>query len=118
MSTVAVDSQPTITGKVTDSEGAVIAKARVLIHWDPSGGRPGVTKVPTQDVSVLTDDSGFYSASVPVGFYDVFVSAPAFTPIAAKVIVKEGQRAVLNAKLDVDPLVSKEIGGMKVEGVR
>jgi hypothetical protein len=118
MSTVAVDSQPTITGKVTDSEGAVIAKARVLIHWDPSSGRSGVTKGSTQDVSVLTDDSGIYSAPVPVGFYDVFVSAPAFTPIAAKVIVKEGQRAVFNAKLDVDPLVSKEIGGMKVEGVR
>jgi hypothetical protein len=43
---------------------------------------------------------------------------PAFTPIAAKVIVKEGQKAVLNAKLDVDLLVSKAIGGMEVEGVR
>jgi len=48
----------------------------------------------------------------------VFVSAPAFTPIAAKVIVKQGQKAMLNAKLPVDPLVSKEIGGVRVEGVR
>jgi hypothetical protein len=118
ISALSADPQPTMTGQVSDSEGAVIAKARVLIHWDPSSSRSGVTKGPVQDVSVLTDDSGIYSAPVSAGFYDVFVSAPAFTPIAAKVIVKEGQRAVLNAKLYIDPLVSKEIGGMGVEGVR
>jgi hypothetical protein len=90
----------------------------VLIHWDPSSGRSsGVTKGSTPDVSVLTDDSGVYSAPVPTGFYDVFVSFPAFTPVAAKVIVKEGRRVVLNVKLYLDPLVSKEIGGMEVEGV-
>jgi hypothetical protein len=93
MSTVSAESHLTITGKVTDSKGAAIAKARVLIHWDPSSGKSGVT----QDVSVLSDDSGTYLAEVPVGFYDVFVSALAFTPTAAKVIVKEGQKAVLNA---------------------
>jgi len=98
MSTVSAESHLTIT---------------VLIHWHPSRGKSGVT----QDVSVLSDDSGAYLAQVPVGFYDVFVSAPAFTPIAAKVIVQEGQKAVLNAKLDVHPLVSKAIGGMEVEGV-
>jgi Carboxypeptidase regulatory-like domain len=114
MSTVSAESHLTITGKVTDSKGAAVAKARVLIHWDPSSGKSGVT----QDVSVLSDDNGTYLAEVPVGFYDVFVSAPAFTPTAAKVIVKEGQKAVLNAWLDVDPLVSKAIGGMEVEGVR
>lgn len=118
ISALSAKSDPTITGQVTDSEGAVIAKARVLIHRDPSSDRSAVTKGSTQDVSVLTDDSGTYSAPVPAGFYDVFVSAPAFTPIATKVIVKEGQRAVLNATLYVDPLVSKEIGGMGVEGVR
>ena len=70
---------------------------------DPSSGRSGITKGSTQDVSVLTDASGVYSAPVPAGFYDVFVSFPAFTPIAANVIVKEGQRVVLNAKLYLDP---------------
>ncbi len=66
---------------------------------------------------MVTDTSGGYSANLPAGFYDVFVSAPAFTPIAAKVIVK-GEKTMFNAKLYVDPLVSKEIGGMKVEGLR
>lgn len=58
-----------------------------------------------------------YSASVQAGCYDVFVSAPAFTPIAGKVMVKEREKAVLNARLYVDPLVSKEIGAMEVQGV-
>ena len=110
------DPQYALTGQVTDSEGAVIANARVLLHWDSSGSTLGYLGF-KQDVIVVTDASGHYSASVPPGFYDVFVSAPAFTPIAAKVILKE-QKAIFNAKLYVDPLVSKEIGGMKIEGVR
>ena len=108
--------QSAITGQITDSEGAVIANAWVLVHWDSSSSADNVGI--KQDVIVATDASGHYLANVPAGFYDVFISAPAFTPIAAKVIVKEGQKAVVNAKLHVDPLVSKEIGGMEVEGVR
>jgi hypothetical protein len=45
----------------------------------------------------------------PAGFYDLFVSAMAFTPTAAKVRVKQGQRMTFNANLRVDPLVSKEL---------
>ena len=117
---LSADPQSAITGQITDSEGAVIANARVLVHWDSSGSAVGLTdNIGTkQDVITATDASGHYSANVPAGFYDVFVSAPAFTPIAAKVIVKQGQKAMLNAKLYVDPLVSKEIGAMSVEGVR
>jgi hypothetical protein len=117
---LSADPQSTITGQITDSEGAVIANARVFVHWDSSGSAVGLTdNIGTkQDVIVVTDASGHYSASVPAGFYDVFVSASAFTPIAAKVIVKQAQKAMLNAKLYVDPLVSKEIGGMRVDGVR
>jgi hypothetical protein len=102
--------QNAIKGQITDSEGAVIAKARVLVHWDPSASRSAATENSVQDMSVVTDGSGVYSAMVPAGFYDVFVSAPAFTPIAAKVRVKEGQPTTFSTKLNVDPLVSKEIG--------
>jgi carboxypeptidase family protein len=117
---LSADPQFAITGQITDSEGAVIANARVLVHWDSSGSAVGLrdnigTK---QDVIVVTDARGRYSAIIAAGFYDVFVSAPAFTPIAAKVIVKQGQKTMLNAKLYVDPLVSKEIGGVQVEAGR
>jgi hypothetical protein len=116
VSSLLAEPQFLITGRVTDAEGAVIAKARVLVHWDSSGSKVGVTGNggTTQDVSVLTDAHGGYSARVSAGFYDVFISAPAFTPTAAKVIVRQGQPTTLSVKLRVDPLVSKEIGGMKV----
>jgi|SRR5215471_4517736 len=104
--------QSAITGQITDSEGAVIANARVLIHWDPSGSAVGLrTNIGIeQDVMVVTDASGHYSANVPPGFYDVFVSAMAFTPTATKVRVKEGQPGTFSPKLNVDPLVTKELG--------
>jgi hypothetical protein len=57
---------------------------------------------------LVTDTSGHYSADVPRGFYDVFVSAMAFTPTAAKVRVKEGA-TTLSRELKADPLVSKEL---------
>ncbi len=101
-----------IRGQITDSEGAAIANARVLVHWDSSGSTLGLgdnigTK---QDVIVVTDVSGDYSVNVPAGFYDVFVSAMSFTPTATKVRVKQGRPATFSTKLDVDPLVSKELG--------
>lgn len=109
ISRMSADPKSVIKGEVTDSEGAVIVKARVLIHGDPSAGR-SAAEDSIQDMSVFTDSSGMYSVKVPAGFYDVFVSAPAFTPMAAKVRVKEGQPTTFSTKLKVDPLISKEIG--------
>jgi Carboxypeptidase regulatory-like domain len=111
------ESQSAIKGRVTDTEGAAIAKARVLIHFDPAGRSSEAARNETQDVSVVTDSSGVYSITAPAGFYDVFVSAPSFTPFAAKVIVKQHDQANFNPKLRVDPQVSKQIGGMEVQGV-
>jgi hypothetical protein len=111
------ESQSAIRGRVIDSEGAAIAKARVLVHWDSSGSSYTANVGTTQDVSVLTDANGDYSAGVPAGFYDVFVTAGMFTPAAAKVIVRQGQRVTFSVKLKIDPLVSKEIGAMEVQGV-
>jgi hypothetical protein len=111
-STSATSQQSVITGTISDSEGAAIKNARVLIHWDPSGSTVGLTdNIGTkQDVIVVTDERGQYSATVPPGFYDLFVTAMAFTPVATKVRVKEGQHASFNAKLRADRLVTKELG--------
>jgi hypothetical protein len=111
ITSVSAEPQSGITGQITDSEGAAVANARVLVLWDSSGSTVGLrdnigTK---QDVTVATDASGKYSVSVPPGFYDVFVSAEAFTPIAAKVRLKQGQPATLSVRLRVDPLISKEL---------
>lgn len=91
---LAADRQSSgIAGKIVDSEGAAIANARVLIHWDPAGTTVGLNdNIGTQrDVIVTTSASGEYSASLPAGFYDVFVSAMAFTTTAGKVRVRKDQ---------------------------
>jgi hypothetical protein len=112
ISWLSANPKSSISGQVTDSEGAVIANARVLVHWDSSGSAVGLRDNIgiKQDVIVATDTSGQYSANVPPGFYDVFVSAGAFTPTATKVRVEDGEAATFSTKLKVDPLVSKEIG--------
>ena len=42
------------------------------------------------------------------------LSTDVYPPIAAKVIVKQGQQATFSVKLGVDPLVSKELSEMEV----
>jgi hypothetical protein len=103
--------QSGITGEIVDSAGAAIANARVLVHWDSAGSTVGLSdNIGIQhDVIVMTDASGRHSAGVPGGFYDVFVSAMAFTPTAAKVRVKKEQRITYNSTLRSDPLVSREL---------
>jgi hypothetical protein len=100
-----------ITGQITDSEGAALAQARVLIHWDSAGSTVGLSDNIgiRRDVIVRTDPNGNFSATVPPGFYDLFVSSMAFTPIAAKVRVKTGHSSTFNGKLFADPLVGKEL---------
>ena len=102
--------QSGITGEIVDSEGAAIANARVLVHWDSAGSAVGLSdNIGIQhDVVVTTDTNGRYLAEVPAGFYDVFVSAMAFTPTAAKVRVKK-DRITYNSTLRPDPLVSREL---------
>jgi hypothetical protein len=113
-----VAQQSLVAGHVTDSEGAAIAKARVLIHWDPSGRMTGLNdNVGTkQDSIVFTGKDGSYSTEIPSGLYDIFISSAMFTPSAAKFWVSRGQTVTFSVKLKVDPVASKSIGGMEVQG--
>jgi Carboxypeptidase regulatory-like domain len=86
----AVSAQP-FKGTVTDPGGAVLSRARVLIHWDPSGGN----QVPDnlgikEDIVAITDNNGEFSINLPTGFYDVFISFMAFQPEARKIRVRNG----------------------------
>ena len=100
-----------ISGLVTDSEGGIISNARVVIHWDSAGSTVGLSDNVgiKQDLIVVTDSNGRFSADVPPGFYDLFVTRMAFTPVAAKVRVRKGASA-FRAKMFADPLVSEELG--------
>lgn len=105
-----------ISGRVTDSGGAAIKEAHVVFLWDPSGSKVGLTENSgaRDEVRAETDESGTYSVDIPPGFYDVFVAAPAFTPVAAKVRVEPGKPMSHNVRLRLDPQVSRELGGMSI----
>ena len=110
-SPVSAASMSGISGTIRDSEGAVIANARVLIHWDPAGSKVGLSDNVgiESDITVATNGDGEYTASVPPGFYDVFVSSMAFSPAAAKIRVKRDKPGTWSPRLKVDPLVSREL---------
>ena len=111
VSTYTVGQDTAIQGEVVDSEGAAIARARILVHWDSSGSTVGLTDnigLP-QDVTAISDGSGHFSVRVPPGFYDLFVTAQAFTPVAAKVRVKSNVPVKFDVRLRADPKVSREL---------
>jgi hypothetical protein len=101
-----------LKGSVKDELGAVISNAHVVIHCDSSGHGVGLdTKACMKDDLIVTSDSqGEFSATFPPGFYDVFVSAVAFSPACRKVRLKQGRDATVDFTLKPDPLVTEELG--------
>ena len=80
----------TLSGTVRDRGGAVISNAHVIVHWDPSGSNYLKDNLGIkQDVAATTDSSGHFSLELTPGFYDVFVTAMAFTPHCDKVRLKD-----------------------------
>lgn len=99
----------TLSGTVRDPEGAVIAKAHVVIHWDPAGAvylgdNVGIKK----DITLSSDSDGNFSLDLPPGFYDVFVTATAFTPHCEKIRLKD-KPLRFRVKLRASPVASKEL---------
>jgi hypothetical protein len=100
-----------LSGTVTDSEGGVISGAIVIIHWDSVGSTVGVDSNVglSEDIRLQTDKTGAYSVDIPPGFYDVFVSALAFSPSCRKVRVQSDGMGKFSPKLNLDPVVSREL---------
>jgi hypothetical protein len=105
-------AQTHLTGTVRDSAGGAISGVHIFIHWDPSGSEVGLTTNVgiKQDLTVTTDANGSFSAELPPGFYDVLVSATAFSPDCRKIRLKARETVTYDAKLNVSPLVSQELG--------
>lgn len=110
--TPAFGQQSTLTGTISDSEGAAISRALIIIHWDSSGSETGLrTNVGTkEDTKVTTDRGGQFSIKLPPGFYDVFVTSPSFSPDCRKIRILPAKRTTFAAKLSADPIVTKELG--------
>src|SRR5271155_151170 len=74
-----------ISGTVTDPSGGVVAKAVVMVTNSGTGVRP----------LTGTDDRGFYSfPALPVGTYELYVSAGDFRPYRSTGIVIDANSAI------------------------
>ncbi len=103
---------PALRGTVTDSEGAAVADAEIRAHRDPSGadvGRPGGAGQ-VHDATAKTDRYGRFRIELAPGFYDVFISAPAFSPTCRKIWIVPGKIGTYNVKLTADPFVTRQLG--------
>jgi hypothetical protein len=104
-------AQTKLNVAVMDSRGASIPNAVVAIHWDSAGSSVGlkINIGVKPDILVKTDDNGSFTIELPPGFYDVFVSATAFSPNCRKVRIKQVPQTI-SFRLKVDPLVLTELG--------
>lgn len=107
----AAPSDTQLTGAVTDTLGGAISGAMILIHWDPAGSQVGLESNVgiKQDTMLTTDTRGNFSVQLPPGFYDLFVSATAFTPASRKIRLKGERRSDSRFRLALDPKVTSEL---------
>ena len=92
-STTGLVAQELNTGKlsvdVADAENAPITDAFVLAH-SQFGKKDGTAKL---------SQNGRFEISLEPGLYDVFVAAPAFTPMCKVVEITRGDTTVLKSRL-------------------
>ena len=100
----------TLSGTIRDSEGAVIANAHVVIHWDSSGNNYLSDNIGIrEDKTISTDANGRFSLELPPGFYDVFVTATAFSPHCEKIRIKGKEPRTYQVRLKLSKVASKEL---------
>ena len=63
-----------------------------------------------EDVALTTGQTGEFETDLPPGFYDLFVSATAFSPVCRKIRLKDIAHPPVDFRLKADPLVTKELG--------
>lgn len=106
-----------IHGTITDNTGAAIGGAIIIIHWDSSGSAVGLKNNIgiSGDAHLTSERNGTFSMSLPSGFYDVFVSAEAFSPKCSKIRIRSNGHVRFDCKLSPDPLVAKELADKVAE---
>jgi PPIC-type PPIASE domain/Carboxypeptidase regulatory-like domain len=92
-----------VRGRVVDRVQHVpIRNAYVLAH-----GVGGV------DIHVRTDTAGTYAIPLPVGIYDVFISANGFSPASRKVEVTPDGMMIFDTSLDFNGLGMENVSAMR-----
>src|ERR1700752_3957331 len=85
-------STGSINGTVTDSTGAVVSGAKVLITSTSTGRKADLTSDPS---------GAFTTGPLAPGSYKVDVSAKGFSTLSQTVVVQVGNTATVNARLEV-----------------
>jgi hypothetical protein len=92
-----------LEGVVTDATGALLSKASVRVQRWVSGGQHIGSVVPVEVAVLSTDGVGHYQVALPPGVYDVFISGPAYTPVAVRVKIEARKVKRVNRELKFDP---------------
>ena len=92
-----------LTGLVTDSAGAVVPNASVMVK----------NKATDVESTTTTDSSGYYTfASLPVGSYTVTVELPGFKKsIRENINLEVGQKARIDTSLEVGAVSESVVVG-------
>ena len=93
-------STANLVGKVTDTVGAMIPRALVVVHPDMAGLPPNDKR---ETKTLFTDAKGTFALNVKPGLYDVCVMISAFTPECRKLNVKAGQSVSPRFRLRTPP---------------
>lgn len=71
-----------------------------------------------KDLVLTTDESGRFAVKLPSGFYDLFVSATAFTPSCRKIRLNGVATSEHRFRLKLDPEVISELRGDRIPSRR
>ena len=93
-----------VKGQITDPAGAVLQHAMIRIESWEVDKVTGHDRVKAEFV-VYSGANGRFLQELSPGLYDVFVSSPAFTPVAKKIKIESGRETLLNVEMKFDPLV-------------
>jgi hypothetical protein len=88
---VTVQTRPDAPAPAGKAVGAKV----IVVHWTHSQLHPQMV----QDQVATTDQNGTCMVDLPVGSYDIFVSASGWTPVAVKRDVEPGENAPLIVSL-------------------
>jgi hypothetical protein len=83
----------TLQARISDSMGAAISRAFVLVHGEGS-------EKASQPLSV--NDNGEFQVQLAPGLYDLFIGSTGFVPYAKEVRVVPGKPTILKIKMAVD----------------
>ena len=97
----------TVRGTIKDETDSSIADTRILFRLDTTLTAHSKVAGANQDREITVDKNGVFEINLPKGIYDVFISAPAFSPHCQKIRVKH--KVELHIKLPLDQKTVEEM---------